>query len=313
MSDTCSNGFNNLKVELVSVSHEHPFRLFWNWYRETWRELHDVEYDHEDPQHVKACKGVLNRTALPTPMEVLNFEVRITGISRVALAQITRGRIGHCYNVQSQMPQRVEHAVTVPKNISEHPDFGARVRGLQEQLSRLYDDMYDAGIPPQDCRYVTMHGQQTSLMWSVNYGALLGWFAMRCENGLTDELNIIGRMLRRELLRWFTHTTHEGVVKDLDKGSGWTQLISKLDCMGAAQERCLNVDEVFGNTGRFKSAHAGVPSTVNADNPCRYRFDQSAFYRELLDMDETLLLPGEREMIDDWQQIGFDERLRKVG
>lgn len=322
MNNTCSNGFDNLKVELVSVSHDEPFRLFWNWYRETWRELHDVEYDPHNSHHVKACTGVLNRTSLPTPMEVLNFEVRITGLSRVALAQITRGRIGHCYNVQSQMPQRVEHAVTVPRNISEHPEFGTRVRFIQEQMSNLYDEMFEAGIPPQDCRYVTMHGQQTTLMWSVNYGALLGWFAMRCENGLTDELNLVGRLLRRELLNKFVETTRyyslDNFVaqqKNVDKqfGSGWTELINKFDCMGAAQEKCLNVDDVFGNTGRFPSAHSGVPSSINTHAQSRYRFDKSAFYLELLNMDETLLFPHEKEMIADWKSIGFDKRLEKIG
>lgn len=315
---TCSNGFDDLSVEIIRVSHDMPFEMFWDMYKETWHGLHGIRYDHNNEEHVKACIDVLNRRALPTPMEVLGFEVRITGLSRVALAQITRGRIGHCYNVQSQMPQPVKHAVTIPKNIFEHPMFSSRAQELQAAARSLYDDMYAAGIPPQDCRYMTLHGQQTTLMWHVNYGALLGWFSMRCENGLTDELNTVGRMVRNELINMFINMDdsfkHDdpSTWTDVDEGSGWVELIKKLDCMGADAKKCTNVDRVFGNTGRFPSAGKGIPSATNETNKCDYRFDRSAFYYELCDMDEELLFPGEKEMIDDWARIGFEGRLKKL-
>lgn len=311
----CSNGFEDLNVELVRVSHENPFEMFWDWYKETWLDLHDKPYDHNDPTHVAACVDVLNRRALPTPMEVLSFEVRITGLSRVALAQITRGRIGHCYNVQSQMPQHIDHKVTIPKNVYENPMFLSRALKLQQMASSLYDDMYAAGIPPQDCRYVTLHGQQTSMMWHVNFGALVGWYSMRCENGLTDELNFVGRKLRKLLFDRFILKQDEKHVNDpknpngyystlsltpVTPGSGWDYLLPKLDCMGADRGVCLNTDKVFGNTGRFPSVSHSIPSSVNEKNKCDFKFDQSAMYYELLAADESLLFPGEKQMIEHW-------------
>lgn len=313
MSDTTVNGFSHINVELVRVTHTHPFSMFWDWYKETWHGLHGVEYRSDNEEHVKACIDVLDRRALPTPLEVLAFEVRITGLSRVALAQITRGRIGHCYNVQSQMPQPVKHAVTVPKNIYDHPEYGPRVRMLQADAAKLYDEMYAAGIPPQDCRYVTLHGQQTTLMWNVTYGALLGWFQMRCENGLTDELNIVGRKLRRALIDEFCDVDENGQLDDVIIGSGWKHLISRLDCLGASQGRCLNRDKVFGNTGRFPSVSHDIPSITNDSNVSDFDFEKSAFYAELLEMPDSLLFPGEREMINAWRTVGFKGRLRALG
>lgn len=316
---SCSNGFEDLEVELVRVSHERPFEMFWDWYKETWLDLHGVPYDPNDATHVKACRDVVERKALPTPMEVLSFEVRITGLSRVALAQITRGRIGHCYNVQSQMPQHLRHGATIPKNIYEHPLFGPRARQLQQLASSLYDDMYADGVPPQDCRYMTLHGQQTSMMWSVNFGALVGWYSMRCENGLTDELNTVGRKLRKLLVDRFIRKgpafmyDEPGTWVELERGSGWRHLIDKLDCMGAAQGKCLNGDRVFGNTGRFPSAGQWVPSSTNDETPADFAFDRSAFYLELLEMPPELLFRGECEMVSDWRDVGYDGRLRKLG
>jgi len=302
-----SNGYENLTVELMSTTHHEPFKMFWEWFRQTWNELQDVPWNPNDPQCWQAACDVLNHRALPTPLEVLSFDIKITGLSRVALAQITRGRVGHAFNVESQMPQPIQHAITIPKNIYNHPMFVNRVIAVQEELAKLYNEMYASGIPPQDCRYITLHGQQTSLRWNVNYAALLGFFARRCENGLTDELNMVGRLLRRELRNEFLDA--EG--NDYDEGTGWKLLINKLDCMGGSKN-CLNNDKVFGNTGRAPSISEAIPSKANEKLPADYDFSKSAFFDELLEMPNDLLFDGEREMIDDWNKIGFVGRLLKL-
>jgi hypothetical protein len=300
----CSNGFMHIGAELLD-SPDVPFRTFWNWFRQTWISLHEEEYDHTNPEHIKACQDVANRRALPTPMEATNFQFRVTGLSRVALAQITRGRVGWAYNVESQMPQHIRHAVTIPRNIYEHPEFGERARNLTGQLQELYDNMYDAGIPPQDCRYLTMHGQHTSLVFNVNYAALLGYFARRCENGLTDELNLVGRLIRHTLME--THLDSAG--NDRIVGSGWSFLLGKLEAMGA-DSACLNNDRVFGNTGRSPSAGDWVPNLL--DGTCDYDFSKSAWYYELQELPDHLLFPGEKQMIDDFKAVGFIGRLQKL-
>jgi len=299
-----NNGFQHIQVELLE-SPSCPFETFWTWFRQTWLSLHNEDYDPSNPEHVQACHDVASRRALPTPREALNMQFRIWGISRVGLAQITRGRVGWAYNVESQMPQHLKHAVTIPKNVYEHPEFGSRAHDLTAKLQELYDDMYDAGIPPQDCRYLTMHGQQTSMVLNVNYAALLGYFARRCENGLTDELNFIGRLMRHALIK--AHLNSED--KDKVRGSGWSFLINKLEAMGG-DNVCLNNDKVFGNTGRSPSAGEWVPNLV--DGTCDYDFSKSAWFLELQELPDHLLFPGEKEMVSDFKAIGFRGRLSKL-
>jgi len=302
-----TNGFNQIKVTLLDSGLERPFETFWNWYRETWYSLRDQEYDHTNPKHVEAAKEVLDGKALPVPQEVLNFQIRIEGLSRVALAQITRGRVGWVYCVTSQMPEKIQHNVIIPKNIFES-EFGDEARAIVEASQNLYEKMVAAGIPPQDCRYMTIHGQATNMMCGVNFMALRGYFARRCENGLTDELNMVGRLLRHELRK--AHLNPDGT--DRVPGSGWSYLMNKLEAMGA-DKVCLNNDKVFGNTGRSTSAGSWIPSLVNEQNKCDWDFSKSAWYYELQELPEHLLFPGESEMIADWKSIGFEGRLKKVG
>lgn len=301
------NGFGNIKVTLLDSGNPRPFEMFWNWYRETWYSIRNEEYDHKNPNHVKAAKEVLEAKALPVPQEALNFQIRVEGLSRVALAQFTRGRVGWAYCVTSQMPEKIEHEVIVPMNIYESR-FGESARELVRKSQELYEAMVAEGIPPQDCRYMTIHGQTTNLVCVVNFMALRGYFARRCENGLTDELNYIGRLIHHELRK--AHLNADGT--DKVPGSGWSVLMTKLEAMGT-DKVCLNNDKVFGNTGRAPSGGDWVPSTINEKNPCDWRFDKSAWFFELQKLPDHLLFPGEKEMIEDWKTIGFDGRLRKLG
>lgn len=303
---TALNGFRGIKVTLLDSGAQRPFEMFWNWYRETWYTLRNQQFDHTNQAHIKAAKEVVEGKALPTPQEALNFQIRVEGLSRVALAQFTRGRVGWAYCVTSQMPEAIEHAVIVPKNIYQSK-YGDEALELVKRTQNLYDKMIADGIPPQDCRYMTIHGQTTNLVCSVNFSALRGYFARRCENGLTDELNFIGRLIRHELQQ--AHLNADGT--DKIAGSGWSYLMTKLEAMGA-DKACLNNDKVFGNTGRAPSVGEWVPSSTNETNKSDWDFSKSAWFLELQELPEHLLFAGEKQMIEDWRTIGFDGRLRKL-
>mgnify|MGYP006335218407 CR=1 FL=1 len=292
-------GYNGITVELYKIEEE-PFELIWRWYRETWEYLQQVEYDPTLDICQSAVQDVLNGVALPTPLESLGFEFRISGISRVALAQITRGRIGWAYNVLSQMPNMITHNVTIPMNIGTSEKYAARALELARLSQELYDDMVRDDIPPQDARYMTLHGQQTSLVASCNYASLKGFFMMRAESGLTDELNLVARLIRSVLLTW----------SKINKNKEWPQLVDRLDCLGAKQGKCLIQDKVFGATGRFLpgSKRVAVPQSEShrfPENPVAdWDFTKSAWYLELLELPDDLLFPGEKEMIERWKRGG---------
>lgn len=306
LSLNTTSGFDALGVELVRLEPK-PFELAWRAFRQTWISLQDKPYDANDPECQTAIDDVLNRRALPIPMENWQIELRITGLSRVALAQITRGRLGQNYVVESQMPQHVEHETVLPLNISSHGVFAERARHLAALSEQLYNDMYEAGIPPQDCRYLLLHGQTTSLVWTVNYAALQSFFSMRAENGLTDELNLVCRYVRQAIIDY--------AQANFETHGDWLQLAARLDCMGAWQQKCLNVDKVFGNTGRFPSASSRVPAPGAEVEP-DYDFRKSAWYLELIRIaseQPELLFPGEADMVERWMQGGPLLRTSTIG
>lgn len=284
-----SEGYEAIKVSVK------PFNVniasdFWDAYKMTWNTLQDFEFNEQSEACREACIDVALNRALPTPKESLQFNFKIENISRVCLAQITRGRIGWWYVVESQMPEYVSHGVTVPLNLVKSKYYD-RIKKLIKDSQDLYSDMSKDMIPPQDLRYLLIHGQQTSMVANVNFSALPGFFALRTENGLTDELNLVARMMKKAI-KDYVDDNATGFNKEL-----WYILLSQLDTLGASAKKCVNYDRVFGNTGRYQSANDKV---IDA-NVSNFDFKKSAWYLELLKLPEDLMLPDEKEMIERWK------------
>jgi thymidylate synthase (FAD) len=109
---------------------------------------------------------------------VFTFEVK--GLSRAALAQLTRHRLAS-YDVKSQRYVRIgREDLVIPKTLEG--EFADRVNKAMETVMDLYQEMVDAGIPKEDARYITPQGVTTDLIVTMNARELLHFFELRCCN-----------------------------------------------------------------------------------------------------------------------------------
>ncbi|MDD4533373.1 MAG: hypothetical protein PHC48_02730, partial [Prevotella sp.] len=208
------------------------------------------------------------------------------------------------FNSESQMPQHVNHNVILPLNIA-NSEFAERARKLIEESQKLYDDMTagnDDGpehtvIPYQDARYLLMHGQAADISASFTLPQLVNVCGQRLEDNTADEINYAFRILLKNL--------RDAIDKDeemdeLDKFIYYMNL-DRCDCFGASAKKCFTCDDVFGNSfARFESANKFVEK---ATKNCKFDFRKSAWYAELKRVyleEPELLLPGEKEMIENW-------------
>lgn len=295
-----SNGYKDISVELIDYNKDIA-RHAWNCYRMTWKHLQNVEYNVFD-ENVKECiKNITLMRALPMPREQAIMTFRINNISRVCLAQLTRQRKA-AFNVESQMPRPIEHNVILPLNIATNEKFAERAKSIIEQSQKLYDDLIADGIPPQDARYVTMHGQTTSLVYVVDINTFVSSFGFRCENNLSDEINLVYRMCKRAILK----KIHDDFVKDEIDELTYTfykNIILPADASGANKKVGQNYDKVFGNS--FKRYPDANEEVTEITKNCDYDFTKSAWYLELQRIAETepdLLFKDEEEMIKLWKK-----------
>ena len=109
------------------------------------------------------------------------FTFRVEGLSRAALAQLTRHRLAS-YDVQSQRYVRIRSIdLVMPESIRES-DFYTEAGSLLEDLMNLYQRMVESGIPCEDARYVTPQAVPTTLVMTMNARELLHFFSLRTCN-----------------------------------------------------------------------------------------------------------------------------------
>lgn len=127
-------------------------------------------------------------------LEHAAFTFRISGVSRVTLAQLTRHRIAS-YSVQSQRYCGVKPEWVVPQTVV---DAGYK-REYITMCNAAYDmmqEMMENGVPAGDARYVIPQGVTCSLIMTMNARELIHFFSLRCCNRAQWEI----RQMAKEML-----------------------------------------------------------------------------------------------------------------
>lgn len=297
------NGYKGIGVEIIGYT-KHPAKVMWDMLKQTWIQLQDIEYNPELPIVKEFITGSVDKRLNPTPQETVLIQCVFKNISRVNLAQLTRHR-GWLFQVESQMPQHVEHNVILPLNIVQS-EFYERAVKLIEESQKLYDDMTkgnDDGkdhtvIPYQDARYLLMHGQTCDASCSFTLPQLVNVCGQRLENNTADEINYAFRLLLKELKKAIAL---DDEMDELDK-LVYTKNLERCDCFGAVAKKCFTCDDVFGNS--FKRFCDGNEHVTHATENCKFDYSKSAWYAELKRIykeEPELLLPGEVAMIESWE------------
>lgn len=124
------------------------------------------------------------------------FTFKVEGLSRAALAQLTRHRLAS-FDVQSQRYVRIHGADLVMPESIKNSDFYTEAWSLLEDVMNLYQKMCDAGITCEDARYITPQAVPTKLIMTMNTRELLHFFSLRtCNRAQWEIREMADRMLR---------------------------------------------------------------------------------------------------------------------
>ncbi len=116
-------------------------------------------------------------------LEHANFTFGVDGISRSASHQLVRHRIAS-YSQQSQryvtFDQNNEYVT--PPSIAERPDISKRFEEAVADIYAIYGELLDAGLPPEDARFILPNAACTKIIITMNARTLLHFFSLRgCE------------------------------------------------------------------------------------------------------------------------------------
>jgi thymidylate synthase (FAD) len=144
-------------------------------------------------------------TGHASPLEQVWFEFAIAGVTRAFSHQFVRHHIGISFEQQSQRYvafKKGEFPYTVPDTV-RRAGFAPKMEEAFDRLGELYQEMIDAGIPPEDARFLIPNAANTNFKVVVNFLELLHICDLRLCTRAQWEFRQVASQMRAEIHRRF--------------------------------------------------------------------------------------------------------------
>lgn len=153
------------------------------------------------PERVRSVLSTIMASGHFSTLEHASYTFAIDGVSRALTHQLVRHRLAS-FNQQSQRYVRFKDGIEVvePPSIAENPDAQAIFTEAMSASTEAYRRLLDAGIPPEDARFVLPNAAETKIVCTMNVRELLHFFELRCCNRAQWEIRELAHMML-ELVR----------------------------------------------------------------------------------------------------------------
>ncbi|MDD3819033.1 MAG: FAD-dependent thymidylate synthase [Actinomycetota bacterium] len=147
----------------------------------------------------KLVRFVIKSGHLST-VEHISFTFAVEGVSRALTHQLVRHRIAS-YNQQSQRYVKFsEHFEYItPPSIEDNKECKEKFDNLVSSIHGFYKELLDAGIEPEDARYILPNASETKIIVTMNGRELLHFFTVRCCNRAQWEIRELAIKMLKEV------------------------------------------------------------------------------------------------------------------
>jgi len=200
------NNLKALKVELV----DHPTRdqalnVAWQYVKATWADdASDTTPNNVPMQEMSSnLEDVLCFRALPTPMEVLGFTFKLSGLSFQEVTHIIRHRAGS-FAAQCTGDRDLRNdAAVIPEAVENSPEFLQRWKNIVQESKQLYSEMTDSkAVSMMDARMILPKCMTSFYLMRLNLKDLLGFIKQRQDIQIQPAAdNLLAAMMAKELIR----------------------------------------------------------------------------------------------------------------
>ncbi len=146
------------------------------------RSAEDIDEKLSDAEVERLLDFLRQRNHL-SPFEHADFSFSVDGISRALSHQLVRHRIAS-YSQESQryvnyMKVETLPFITPPKIANDDKALQIYNQALEHTL-KAYREMVEAGVAPEDARYVFPNAIETKFVFTMNARSLFNFFEQRC-------------------------------------------------------------------------------------------------------------------------------------
>lgn len=129
-------------------------------------------------------------------LEHASYTFAIDGVSRALTHQLVRHRLAS-YNQQSQryVSYAEEPDFVVPPAVAADPAALERFEQATRDAFAAYRALIDAGVAPEDARYLLPNAMETKIVVTMNVRELLHFFELRCCKRAQWEIRELARKM----------------------------------------------------------------------------------------------------------------------
>ncbi len=130
---------------------------------------------------VRRVLGTILMSGHFSTLEHATYTFAIDGVSRALTHQLVRHRLAS-YNQQSQryVSYAEEPEFIIPPHVAEDPEAAAAYSEATASAFAAYRGLLDAGVAPEDARYLLPNAMETKIVVTMNVRELLHFLELRC-------------------------------------------------------------------------------------------------------------------------------------
>lgn len=130
----------------------------------------------------------------------IKFRFSIEGVSRAFSHQHVRHNVGVEHNQRSQRYVDEDgFAYVMPPRISSNPEAQRLFDELMTDIKKVYNQLYNLGIPREDARYVLPNACETKINTAFSFQALRHYCAERLCTAAQWEIRKVARLMVEEV------------------------------------------------------------------------------------------------------------------
>ena len=135
-------------------------------------------------------------------IEHIQVSFAISNVSRACTHQLVRHRhMSFSQKSQRYVKEKGQFDFIIPPTIEKNPELKEKFENFMGEISKMYTEFTEAGIPAEDARFVLPNAAASSLVTSLNLRELIHLANIRLCTRAQCEIRIMVKMMCDELVK----------------------------------------------------------------------------------------------------------------
>jgi len=135
-------------------------------------------------------------------IEHIQVSFAISNVSRACTHQLVRHRhMSFSQKSQRYVKEKGQFDYIIPPTIEKNPKLKEKFVDFMGEISKMYTELTEAGIPAEDARFVLPNAAASSMVTSLNLREMIHLANLRLCTRAQDEIRILVKAMCKELIK----------------------------------------------------------------------------------------------------------------